>query len=132
MTAVPCIATSSAPLLLAMQSPTLDARSALPTPVIYASTSHAAMLTTTKTVLSAPLPRVFEESANGKAVPVATPAHGPIGGGFQQDELGRISKETVSHTQLALYPCLAVLGATPQHSSVTTVCHCCIWSGAIK
>lgn len=58
--------------------------------------SDAAMLTTTKTVLSAPLPRVFEESANGKAVPVATPAHGPIGGGFQQDELGRISKETVS------------------------------------
>lgn len=57
---------------------------------------HAAMLTTTKTVLSAPLPRVFEESANGKAVPVATPAHGPIGGGFQQEELGRISKETVS------------------------------------
>ena len=57
------------------------------------------MLTTTKTVLSAPLPRVFEESANGKAVPVATPAHGPIGGGFQQDELGRISKETVSPTQ---------------------------------
>ena len=56
---------------------------------------HAAMLTTTKTVLSAPLPRVFEESANGKAVPVATPAHGPIGGGFQQEELGRISKETV-------------------------------------
>ena len=53
------------------------------------------MLTTTKTVLSAPLPRVFEESANGKAVPVATPAHGPIGGGFQQEELGRISKETV-------------------------------------
>jgi len=70
------------------------------------------MLTTTKTVLSAPLPRVFEESANGKAVPVATPAHGPIGGsGFQQEELGRISKETVctsptSHIapQLQMYP----------------------------
>ena len=77
------------------------------------SASDAAMLTTTKTVLSAPLPRVFEESANGKAVPVATPAHGPIGGGFQQDELGRISKETVSATQHALYPCPAVLGATP-------------------
>lgn len=57
---------------------------------------HAAMLTTTKSVLSAPLPRVFEESANGKAVPVATPAQGPIGGGFQQEELVRISKETVS------------------------------------
>lgn len=54
------------------------------------------MLTTTKTVLSAPLPRVFEESANGKAVPVATPAQGPIGGGFQQEELGRVSKETVT------------------------------------
>lgn len=54
------------------------------------------MLTTTKSVLSAPLPRVFEESANGKAVPVAMPAQGPIGGGFQQEELVRISKETVS------------------------------------
>ena len=55
----------------------------------------AAMLTTTKTVLSAPLPRVYEESANGKAVPVSTPPPGPIGGGFQQEDLGRISKETV-------------------------------------
>ena len=53
------------------------------------------MLTTTKTVLSAPLPRVYEESANGKAVPVSTPPPGPIGGGFQQEDLGRISKETV-------------------------------------
>ncbi|CAL5218477.1 g163 [Coccomyxa viridis] len=56
--------------------------------------SSEAMLTTTKTVLSAPLPRVYEESANGKAVPVSTPAPGPIGGGFQQEDLGRISKET--------------------------------------
>ena len=55
------------------------------------------MLTTAKTVLSAPLPRVYEESANGKAVPVSTPPPGPIGGGgFQQEDLGRISKETVS------------------------------------
>ena len=81
------------------------------------------MLTTTKTVLSAPLPRVYEESANGKAVPVSTPAPGPIGGGFQQEDLGRISKETVidntCHSTVLTMPGMSACSAVWQPA--------CIW-----
>lgn len=47
--------------------------------------------------MSAPLPRVFEESAGGKAVPVpsAPGQSGNIGGDFRVDEVMRVSKETV-------------------------------------
>ena len=48
--------------------------------------------------MAAPLPRVFEESAGGKAVPVPTAPgqNGNIGGDFRADELVRVSKDTVS------------------------------------
>jgi hypothetical protein len=47
--------------------------------------------------MSAPLPRVFEESVGGKAVPVpsAPGQNGNIGGDFRMDEITRVSKETV-------------------------------------
>ncbi|BDA44078.1 hypothetical protein COCOBI_05-2620 [Coccomyxa sp. Obi] len=54
------------------------------------------LLMTTKTIMAAPLPRVFEESAGGKAVPVPTAPgqNGNIGGDFRADELVRVSKDT--------------------------------------
>lgn len=57
----------------------------------------AGMLNTTKIVMSAPLPRVYEDAGGGKANPVAA-APGPtgtIGGDFRVEELTRVSKETV-------------------------------------
>jgi len=64
------------------------------------------LLVTSKVVLSAPLPRVYEETGGGKVVPVpvsgGVPAPGntgaammPIGGAdFSPEELARVSKET--------------------------------------
>ena len=53
---------------------------------------------TTKIVLSAPLPRVYEETGNGRVAAMAAVAGQPstlIGGDFKVEELTRISKETV-------------------------------------
>ena len=55
------------------------------------------LLSATKLVMTAPLPRVYDEGPGGKAVPQA-PAPGQptnIGGDFRVEELLRISKETV-------------------------------------
>lgn len=62
------------------------------------TTCCAGLLITTKAIMAAPLPRVFEESAGGKAVPVPTAPgqNGNIGGDFRADELVRVSKDTVS------------------------------------
>jgi hypothetical protein len=55
---------------------------------------------TTKLVLSAPLPRVYEDTGNGRVVPMPS-GNGPepeaarIGGEFKVDELTRVSRETV-------------------------------------
>ena len=55
---------------------------------------------TTKLVLSAPLPRVYEDTGNGRVVPTPS-GNGPepeaarIGGEFKVDELTRVSRETV-------------------------------------
>jgi len=57
----------------------------------------AGLLGATKLVMTAPLPRVYEEGPGGKAVPQG-PAPGQpsnIGGEFRVEELLRISKETV-------------------------------------
>lgn len=58
------------------------------------------LLTTTKAVMCSPLPRVFEEGAQGKPTAVQTtpPGQPPpkIGGDFREEELTRVSKETVS------------------------------------
>lgn len=55
------------------------------------------MINTTKIVLSAPLPRVYQDAGNGKAQPVVPGNRPPglIGGEFNAEELGRVSKETV-------------------------------------
>ncbi len=55
------------------------------------------MLNTTKIVMSAPLPRVYEDVGGGKVNPVAATAgpSGTIGGDFRVEELTRVSKETV-------------------------------------
>ena len=47
--------------------------------------------------MSAPLPKVYEDSGNGTAQPIATTQglSGAIGGDFKVDELQRVSKETV-------------------------------------
>ena len=58
----------------------------------------AGLLMTTKIVLSAPLPRVYEETGNGRVAAMAAVAGQPstlIGGDFKVEELTRISKETV-------------------------------------
>lgn len=59
------------------------------------------ILMSTKAVLSAPLPRVYEETQGGKVVPLNASAAGqgsvvlPIGGtDFNAEELAKISKET--------------------------------------
>lgn len=59
----------------------------------------AALLTTTKSVMSAPLPRVYEETGGGKVVAVGAGPNAqavmPIGGtDFSAEELARVSKET--------------------------------------
>lgn len=63
--------------------------------------SHSGLLTTTKVILSAPLPRVYEETGGGKVVPVSASQAGgagvvlPIGGtDFNAEELAKISKDT--------------------------------------
>ena len=64
---------------------------------------------TTKIVLSAPLPRVYEETGNGRVAAMAAVAGQPstlIGGDFKVEELTRISKETVRAVACA---CLALL-----------------------
>ncbi|KAI7839758.1 hypothetical protein COHA_006562 [Chlorella ohadii] len=63
-------------------------------------TATEGMLMSAKSVLSAPLPRVYEETAGGKVVPLnASQGQGqvvlPIGGtDFNAEELAKISKET--------------------------------------
>lgn len=71
----------------------------------------AGLLLTTKLVLSAPLPRVYEDTGNGRVV--ATPAgsgepdSNRIGGDFKVDELTRVSRETVRRIRHgASYLCL--------------------------
>lgn len=61
------------------------------------SKQHTGMINTTKIVLSAPLPRVYQDAGNGKAQPVVPGNRPPglIGGEFNAEELGRVSKETV-------------------------------------
>ena len=66
----------------------------------------AGLLNTTKIVMSAPLPRVYETGEGGKAVAVA-PAPGTagiIGGDFKADELTRVSKETVRLAHMCQTP----------------------------
>lgn len=61
---------------------------------------HAGLLMTTKIVLSAPLPRVYEDTGNGKVAAMPAVAGQPgtlIGGDFKVEDLTRISKETVRH-----------------------------------
>ena len=62
------------------------------------ATFNAGLLNTTKIVMSAPLPRVYELGEGGKAVAVPPPpgTAGVIGGDFKGDDLTRSSKETVS------------------------------------
>lgn len=55
---------------------------------------------TTKLVLSAPLPRVYEDTGNGRVVPTPSdngpePESNRIGGDFKVEELTRVSRETV-------------------------------------
>lgn len=65
-------------------------------------TATEGLLTTTKVILSAPLPRVYEETGGGKVVPVSASQAGspsgvvlPIGGtDFNAEELAKISKDT--------------------------------------
>lgn len=55
------------------------------------------LLMTTKIVLSAPLPRVYEETGNGRVAAMPAVAGQPgtlIGGDFKVEDLTRISKET--------------------------------------
>ncbi|KAK9808708.1 hypothetical protein WJX72_002336 [[Myrmecia] bisecta] len=54
------------------------------------------LLNTTKIVMSAPLPKVFEDAGQGKATPVVSgPGQsGSIGGDFKVDDLTRVAKET--------------------------------------
>ncbi len=58
----------------------------------------AGLINTTKAVMSAPLPKVYEDCGNGTAQPIATTQglSGAIGGEFKVDELQRVSKETAS------------------------------------
>lgn len=61
---------------------------------------RAGLLNTAKAVMSAPLPRVYEEAGGGKVVPVSAAGQsggqpGPIGGvDFNSEEIAKISKET--------------------------------------
>lgn len=61
------------------------------------SSCNAGLINTTKAVMSAPLPKVYEDCGNGTAQPIATTQglSGAIGGDFKVDELQRVSKETV-------------------------------------
>ena len=65
--------------------------------------SCAGLLNTTKIVMSAPLPRVYELGEGGKAVAVPPPpgTAGIIGGDFKGDDLTRSSKETVCSKTLS-------------------------------
>ena len=54
--------------------------------------------------MSSPLPKVYEDSGNGTAQPIATTQglSGAIGGDFKGDELQRVSKETVGFSWLSV------------------------------
>lgn len=59
-------------------------------------TTTESMLNSTKIVLSAPLPRVYEDNGSGKAQPVQAgpnPLMSTIGGDFKGEELARVSKD---------------------------------------
>ncbi len=61
-------------------------------------------MNTTKIVMSAPLPRVYEDVGGGKMQPVPGPpaGNGAIGGDFRAEELQRVARETVRfHTRYA-------------------------------
>lgn len=66
-------------------------------------TTDTGILNTGKIVLSAPLPRVYEDAGNGKAQPQVqnNAPPGLIGGNFDAEELSRVSKDTV---RPPLYP----------------------------
>jgi hypothetical protein len=60
--------------------------------------ARAGLLSTTKIVMSAPLPRVFED-IGGKVQPVGSgpgSSNAIIGGEFKADDLTRTTKEVVS------------------------------------
>jgi hypothetical protein len=54
------------------------------------------LINTTKIVMSAPLPKVYEDVGGGKMQPVVGPAagNGAIGGDFRAEELQRVARET--------------------------------------
>ena len=68
-------------------------------------TDIAGLLNTTKIVMSAPLPRVFELGEGGKAIAILAPpgSTGVIGGDFKGDDLTKASKDIVS--RLSFLPC---------------------------
>lgn len=58
----------------------------------------AGLLETTRAVMSANLPRVFEDVGSGAVKPVEVPLHlSKIGGDFNNEELVSISRETVRY-----------------------------------
>jgi hypothetical protein len=72
-------------------------------------TTFAGLLSTTKIVMSAPLPRVFED-VGGKVQPVGTgpgSSNAVIGGEFKSDDLTRATKEVVRqvHEGMRHYIC---------------------------
>jgi len=78
----------------------------------------AGLINTTKAVMSAPLPKVYEDCGNGTAQPIATTQglSGAIGGDFKVDELQRVSKETASSVI-----CSATLNILPETSHLLFV-----------
>ncbi len=70
--------------------------------MFYSFQHNAGLINTTKAVMSAPLPKVYEDCGNGTAQPIATTQglSGAIGGDFKVDELQRVSKETVCKCDL--------------------------------
>ena len=78
----------------------------------------AGLLTTTRLVMSQPLPRIYDDNGNGKVVAQAqNDADGAnlIGGDFRMEDLQRISRETVRRCRAELCPwckrCLQFVGA---------------------
>jgi hypothetical protein len=79
---------------------------------------------TTKLVLSAPLPRVYEDTGNGRVVPLPAgggpePEAARIGGEFKVEELTRVSRETVRAAAYWMHGDAVCIGT----STVTGVCH---------
>jgi hypothetical protein len=67
--------------------------------------TSAGLLSTTKIVMSAPLPRVFED-VGGKVQPVGTgpgSSNAVIGGEFKSEDLTRATKEVVCQVHKGLW-----------------------------